>query len=55
MEQLSELMRKVFGSECRVDVKLVDYIPREPSGKYRYYIPPQKPGFTFVEENVNVA
>jgi phenylacetate-CoA ligase len=35
--QLSEVVRGAFGRECRVDIEPVRVIPREPSGKYRYY------------------
>jgi phenylacetate-CoA ligase len=35
--QVTQVVRSVFGDSCRVDVQLVPYIPREPSGKYRYY------------------
>jgi phenylacetate-CoA ligase len=30
--------RSVFGSECRIDLEIVDEIPALPSGKYRYTI-----------------
>ena len=30
-------VRAIFGQECRVTVKRVPEIPREPSGKYRFY------------------
>lgn len=36
-EQLANGVRGIFGAGCRVDVALVDTIPREPSGKFRYY------------------
>jgi phenylacetate-CoA ligase len=35
--QVSEVVQSNFGSDCRVEVELSAYIPREASGKYRYY------------------
>jgi phenylacetate-CoA ligase len=35
--QLADIVRGAFGRECRVDVQPVAVIPREPSGKFRYY------------------
>jgi phenylacetate-CoA ligase len=35
--QVTELVHDTFGAECRADCELVSRIPREPSGKYRYY------------------
>ncbi|MDQ3222958.1 MAG: hypothetical protein M3Q75_05715 [Gemmatimonadota bacterium] len=34
---LQDGVRAVFGEECRVTVKSVSEIPREPSGKFRFY------------------
>jgi phenylacetate-CoA ligase len=34
---LTEIVHKIFGTNCQVDIEFVPYIPREPSGKYRYY------------------
>jgi len=36
--QIEELVRDTFGSEMNYDVELVDSIPQEPSGKYRFCI-----------------
>lgn len=35
--RLSELVRSVCGENCRVEVERVDLVPREASGKFRYY------------------
>jgi phenylacetate-CoA ligase len=35
--RLIESLRETFGAECRVAVELVPEIPREPSGKFRFY------------------
>lgn len=35
--QLSAIVRRTFGRECRVEIEPVAVIPREPSGKFRYY------------------
>ncbi len=37
---LAEVVRGAFGRDCRVTVERVEHIPREPSGKYRYYRAP---------------
>ena len=37
-EEICSRARSVFGSECRVDLEIVDEIPALPSGKYRYTI-----------------
>jgi phenylacetate-CoA ligase len=34
---LTEIVHRIFGRSCRVDIKFVPYIPREASGKFRYY------------------
>ncbi|MFQ5889853.1 MAG: phenylacetate--CoA ligase family protein [Gemmatimonadota bacterium] len=34
---LAKLVRETFGADCRVETALVRTIPREVSGKYRYY------------------
>jgi phenylacetate-CoA ligase len=34
---LAELVRSVCGAECQVQVERVDLVPREVSGKFRYY------------------
>jgi len=34
---LADGVRSIFGEECRVTVKSVEGIPREPSGKFRFY------------------
>jgi phenylacetate-coenzyme A ligase PaaK-like adenylate-forming protein len=36
--QIEELVRETFGAEMDYDVELVDSIPQEPSGKYRFCI-----------------
>jgi len=36
-DQLGDVVRGAFGSACRVEVEPVPVIPREASGKYRYY------------------
>jgi phenylacetate-CoA ligase len=38
--QVGELVRDTFGAECRAECELVANIPREASGKYRYYRAP---------------
>ncbi|HEY8519462.1 MAG TPA: AMP-binding protein [Gammaproteobacteria bacterium] len=35
--QVTELLQETFGSGCSAEVRVVPTIPREPSGKYRYY------------------
>src|SRR5690606_35707931 len=35
--QVTELVRNTFGADCRVQTSIVARIPREPSGKFRYY------------------
>jgi len=35
--QIAELVRNTFGADCRVQTSIVARIPREPSGKFRYY------------------
>lgn len=35
--QLQSVVRATFGERCRVQVERVPFIPREPSGKFRYY------------------
>jgi phenylacetate-CoA ligase len=37
--QLAELVRSTCGEQCRVVVKRVNLVPREASGKFRYYRP----------------
>lgn len=39
VSRLAEIVHTSFGPECNVNVRRVDAIPREPSGKYRYYRP----------------
>lgn len=34
---ISEIVSGIFGKDCRVDIEFVPYIPRELSGKFRYY------------------
>ena len=34
---LAECVRGTFGAECRVSIEIVVEIPREPSGKFRFY------------------
>jgi phenylacetate-CoA ligase len=45
---LADGVREIFGQECEVTVKLVPEIPREASGKFRFYRParivPASPG-----------
>ncbi len=36
--QIEELVREMFGSEMNYDVELLESIPQEPSGKYRFCI-----------------
>ncbi len=38
--QLTELVRISFGQQCGVEIERVSVVPREPSGKFRYYGPP---------------
>lgn len=35
--QLREIVHLTFGDRCRVDIERVPLVPREKSGKYRYY------------------
>lgn len=35
--QVRELLSRQFGCDCRVEITCVPFIPREPSGKHRYY------------------
>lgn len=37
--RLCELVRTAFGRECRVEIERVPRVPREASGKFRYYRP----------------
>jgi phenylacetate-CoA ligase len=37
--QLADIVRDTFGRSCRVEIQRVVSIPREPSGKFRYYRP----------------
>ncbi|WP_020469291.1 phenylacetate--CoA ligase family protein [Zavarzinella formosa] len=39
-ERVAILSREFFGPEMRADIELVDRIPQEPSGKYRFCISP---------------
>jgi hypothetical protein len=34
---LTEIVQLNIGEDSLVDIEFVAYIPREPSGKYRYY------------------
>jgi hypothetical protein len=45
VSQVTQVVCSVFGDACQVEIELVPYIPREPSGKYRYYhkLPSQSP------------
>ena len=36
--KIAELVRETFGASVSHDVELVDAIPQEPSGKYRFCI-----------------
>lgn len=36
---LRDVVRTTFGAECRVEIEPVTTVPREPSGKFRYYRP----------------
>ncbi len=36
--QIEQLVRLTFGNEMKYDLELVDNIPQEPSGKYRFCI-----------------
>jgi phenylacetate-CoA ligase len=36
--QIADLVREMFGDSVEYDVELVDAIPQEPSGKYRFCI-----------------
>ena len=38
--QIETLVRKTFGPQMRFEVELVDAIPQEPSGKYRFCVSP---------------
>jgi phenylacetate-CoA ligase len=38
--RLTELVRDNFGQQCDVEIERVSVVPREPSGKFRYYRPP---------------
>lgn len=38
--QLAALVRTNFGSQCQVGIERVSVVPREASGKFRYYRPP---------------
>jgi phenylacetate-CoA ligase len=42
--QVATLLGETFGPGCDVDVELVAKIPKEPSGKYRYYRAMRNPG-----------
>jgi phenylacetate-CoA ligase len=35
--QVSGIIRQNFGPDCRVETEVVSFIPREASGKFRYY------------------
>jgi len=35
--KIDEIIHSTFGEACEVDIERVPVIPREPSGKYRYY------------------
>ena len=37
--KLAEMVRASFGQECSVEIERVPLVPREPSGKFRYYRP----------------
>jgi phenylacetate-CoA ligase len=37
VSQATQVVCSVFGDACQVEIELVPFIPREPSGKYRYY------------------
>jgi len=37
--QLEQFVRDTFGQQCAIDVERVPVVPREPSGKFRYYRP----------------
>lgn len=42
--QLTEVVRTNFGQQCEVEIERVSVVPRETSGKFRYYRPPgQRP------------
>lgn len=43
--QIESLVRKTFGPEMRYDLELVDAIPQEPSGKYRFCVSPVATAF----------
>lgn len=38
-KRLQQLVRTNFGTECDVQIERVPVVPREPSGKFRYYRP----------------
>jgi phenylacetate-CoA ligase len=42
--QLQELVRTNFGRQCQVEIERVSVVPREPSGKFRYYRPARANG-----------
>jgi hypothetical protein len=42
--QLTELVRDNFGQRCQVEIERVSVVPREPSGKFRYYRPARANG-----------
>jgi phenylacetate-coenzyme A ligase PaaK-like adenylate-forming protein len=37
--QLMQLVHRTFGQSCQVNIERVPVVPREPSGKFRYYRP----------------
>jgi len=37
--KLTELVREIFGRQCEVQIERVPVVPREASGKFRYYRP----------------
>ena len=39
-QRIAKLVRNTFGAEMRFEVELVDAIPPEPSGKYRFCVSP---------------
>lgn len=53
--RLREIVQTTYGTTCRVDIERVSQLPREKSGKYRYYqgataAAPQRSGWTDMQQ-----
>jgi hypothetical protein len=43
--RVAEVVRAHFGARCEVELERVPVVPREPSGKFRYYLPVSRAPF----------